>query len=127
MAFVDLPTLDGGSIHLSTAVVHRITRGPAAANGTATVRVDYAGDYQLTTLAADAVAALFRNAGMKLVGVTAPDGTAVFLSAQAITVVKDADPHLAPPGGRTLIRVAALRQFVRESQSEVAALIAAAT
>ena len=98
MAFVDIPTLNGGHVHVAADSVYRITRSIQGGDGSTFTRVDFGGEFQLTQMSADEVARLLASAGAKLAQLTAPDGTEVFLSVGAVTAVRAADPHIDPPG-----------------------------
>jgi hypothetical protein len=124
MAFVDIPTLNGGQVHVAADSVYRITRGIGA--DSSLTRVEFGSDMQLTRLAEGDVANLLRKAGAKLIEVTAPDGTGVFLSVGAISAIRDADPHMDPPEAHAVITVGGHRQAVRQTQADVKMLLSAA-
>jgi hypothetical protein len=96
MAFVDIPTLNGGTVHVAAGSVYRVTRGIASAAGL--THVDFGSEHQLTHIGIREVAQMLTTAGATSAEFAAPDGTPIFLSVPAITVVGDADPHLDPPG-----------------------------
>jgi hypothetical protein len=127
MAFVDIPTLNGGQVHISAGSVYRVTRGIQEAGGADLTRVDFGDEYQLSRMAAADVAKLLRDAAATLIELTAPDGTNIFLGVPAITSVRDADPHLDPPGAHAAVTVSGHRQAVRETQEQVQQILAAAS
>jgi hypothetical protein len=125
MAFVNIPTLNGGQVHISADSVYRVTRGIQQAGGADLTRVDFGDEYQLTRMAGADVAKLLGDAGATLIELTAPDGTNIFLSVAAIDSFRDADPHLDPPGAHAAVTVSGYRQAVRQTQDQVQQLLAA--
>jgi hypothetical protein len=119
MAFVDIPTLNGGQVLVSAGSVYRITRGVRDPFAGGLTRVEFGAEDQLTGLAASAVADLLRDAGANLVELTAADGTKIFLSVAAIIAVRDSDAHSDPPGARAVVNVAGHRQVVRQTRQQV--------
>lgn len=126
MAFVDIPTLNGEQIHISATAVYRVTRGIEGGGGPALTRVQFGADSQLTPLSASAVADLLLKGGAKLIKLTAPDDTEIFLSAPLITVIRVAEPDGDPPAAHAAVTVAGRLQFVKQTQAEVEQAIAAA-
>jgi hypothetical protein len=124
MTFVDVPTPNGGQVHVSASSVYRISRGMDA-GGVDLTRIDFDDEYPLTRMAAADVAKLLRDAGATLIELTAPDGTNIFLSVSAITSVRDADPHRDPPGAHAVVTVSGHRQAVRQTQEQVQQILAA--
>jgi hypothetical protein len=124
MAFVNIPTLNGGQVHISADSVYRVTRGIQEAGGVDLTRIDFGDEYQLTRMAAADVAKLLRDGGAKLIELTAPDGTNIFLTVPAIISVRDADPHLDPPGAHAVLTVSGHRQAVRQTQEQVQQILA---
>jgi hypothetical protein len=125
MTFVDIPTLNGGQVHISASCVYRVSRGIQDAGGVDLTRIDFDDEYQLTRMADADVAKLLRDAGATLIELTAPDGTNIFLSVPAITSVRDADPHRDPPGAHAVVTVCGRRQAVRQTQQQVQQILAA--
>jgi hypothetical protein len=125
MTFVDVPTLNGGQVHVSASSVYRISRGIQDGGGADLTRIDFDDEYPLTRMAAADVAKLLRDAGATLIELTAPDGTNIFLSVSAITSVRDADPHFDPPGAHAVVTVSGHRQAVRQTQEQVQQILAA--
>ncbi len=126
MAFIDVPTLNGGHVHVATDSVYRITRDIRDAAGATLTRVDFGDDYQLTSASASDVARLMTDAGASLVRLTGIDGTEIFLNVVAITAVRAADPHLDAAGANAVVTVASHRQAVRQTQAQVQQALAAA-
>ena len=118
MSFIDIPTLGGGHVHAAVDSVYRITRS-LQGDGSALTRVEFAGEIQLSQMPVANVAQLLVNAGAKLVDLTAPDGSEIFLAAGAITAVRAADPHIDPPGANAVVTVSGQRQAVRQTQQQV--------
>ena len=73
MAFVDIPTLNGGTVHVNAASVFRVTRG--IADAAALTRVDFGTEHQLTQIGIREVAQSLEGAGAKLAEFAAPDAT----------------------------------------------------
>jgi hypothetical protein len=119
MAFVDIPTLNGGHVDVAAGSVYRLTHGVPGGNGVTLTRVEFGGEFQLTQMLAKDVAQILNNAGAKLVELTAPDGTEVFLSVSAVTAVRAADPHSDPPGANAVVTVAGHRQAVQQTQAQL--------
>ncbi len=119
MTFIDIPTLGGGHVHVAVDSVYRITRSLQGDGGSALSRVEFAGEFQLSQTPVATVAQLLINAGAKLVELTAPDGSEVFLAAGAITAVRASDPHIDPPGANAVVTVSGQRQAVRQTQQQV--------
>lgn len=126
MAFIDVPTLNGGHVHVGTDSVYRITRDVRDAAGATLTRVEFGDDYQLTSTSAADVARLMTDAGASLVRLTGIDGTEIFLNVVAITAVRAADPHLDASGANAVVTVASHRQAVRQTQAQVQQALAAA-
>jgi hypothetical protein len=124
MAFIDIPTLNGGLVHISASSVYRVTRGIQGSSSADLTRVDFGTEFQLTRMPAADVANLLRQAGAQLIELTAPDSTNIFLSVPAITSVRDADPHQDPPGAHAVVTVSGHRQAVQETQQQVQQLLA---
>ena len=127
MAFVNVPTLDGGHVHIAADSVYRITRSIPDDNGTTFTRVEFGGGFQLTQMPTDDVAALLTNAGARLVRLTAPDGTEVYLGVTAVTAVRGSDPHIDPPGTNAVVTVSGHRQAVQQTQDQVEQRLSTAT
>jgi hypothetical protein len=125
MAFIDIPTLNGGLVHISASSVYRISRGIRGASSPDLTRIDLGEECQLTRMPAPDVANLLRHAGAELIELTAPDGTNIFLGVPAITSVRDADPHQDPPGAYAVVAVSGHRQAVNETQQQVQQLLVA--
>ena len=123
MAFIDISTLNGGQVHVAADSVYRVTRG--VGTDAPLTRVEFGSEFQLTHMPEKDVVSLLRNAGAKLIELTAPDRTEIFLSSSAITAIRDADPHIDPPDARAVITVAGQRQAVRQTQQQVKDLLAA--
>jgi hypothetical protein len=103
MTFVDIPTLNGGQVHVATDSVYRVTRG--IGTDAPLTLVEFGSEFQLTPIPEIDLVMLLRNEGAKLIEVTAPDGTEIFLSSPAITAIRDADPHIDHPQARAAITV----------------------
>ncbi len=88
-------------------------------------RVEWVGDYQLSSQSVPDLARIVSAGGAHLVQRTAPDGGEVFLSVAAITGIRAADPHQEAPGARAVITVAGHMQAVMESQADVLKAISA--
>jgi hypothetical protein len=117
MAFVDIPTLNGGTAHVAAGSVYRVTRGIGDAAGL--TRVEFGNEHQLTRPGIREIAQVLTGAGAKLAEFAAPDGTPIFPSVPAISSVRDADPHTDPPGANAVIIVSGQRQSVHQTVQEV--------
>jgi hypothetical protein len=124
MAFIDIPTLNGGLVHISASSVYRITPGIQGSSSAVLTRIDFGTEFQLTRMAAPDVANLLRNAGAKLIELTAPDRTNIFLSVPEITSVRDADPHQDLPSAQGVVMVSGHRQAVEETQQQIQRILA---
>ena len=123
MVFIDLPTLNGGTVRVAAESVYRMTRGLAEAAGL--TRIDFGNEHQLIHMGIREVAQLLETACASLAEFAAPDGTPIFLSVSAITMIRDADPHLDPPGAHAVITVSGQRQSVQQTAQEVRRILAA--
>lgn len=121
--FIDIPTLDGGQVHVAAGSVYRVTRG--VGEDASLTRVDFGSELKLTRMPATDIVNLLRKAGAKLIELTAPDGTEVYVNPAVITTVRDADPHMDPPNAHTVISVAGHRQAVRQTQQQAKDLLSA--
>src|SRR5262249_40108321 len=126
MSFVEISTLNGGQVHVAVDAVYRITRGSQAAGQAALTRIEFGSDSQLTQMTAAQVVDLLRNASAKLVELTAPDDTNIYLAVAAISAIRDADPHMDAPEAKAIVSIAGHRQAVRQSRQEVLQAVAAA-
>jgi hypothetical protein len=91
-------------VHISAGSVYRVTRGMQGSGSADLTHIDFGTEFQLTRMAASDVANLLRNAGAKLIELTAPDRTNIFLSVPEITSVRDADPHQDLPSAQQQIQ-----------------------
>jgi hypothetical protein len=125
MSFIDIPTLNGGHVLVDPGSVYRIMRNLPGDGAGAVSHVDFDGGLQLTSMPQAAVAALVTNAGHKLVVLTAPDGSQVFLAIEEIAAIRAADPHSDPASANAVLTVSGQRQSVKETQQQVQQAIAA--
>lgn len=123
MAFVDIPTLGAGTVHVAAGAVDRVMR--SLEDGVPLTRVEFGGAFQLTREPVADVAAALTKGGAKLVALTGPDGGAVFLAFDSITGMRAADPQADPAPAGAVVFFSGGRQVVRESVAEVQALLGA--
>lgn len=96
---------------LAAGSVFRVTSAPEGS------QVEFGGGKQITPIQLDKVVTMMEDAGARLVELTRQDGSPCFLSASAITVVRD-DGQLEP-GSKAVVFVAGQRQAVRQTKREV--------
>jgi hypothetical protein len=126
MALIDLPTLDGNSMQVEAKSVFRITRQYHPVGAPDFTRVDMPADSQLCRGSAAELATLVRGGDAKLIQVTAPDGSEIFLNVAAITDVRPSDPANDPAEAKSVIIVGGKMQAVRETTPVIDAAMATA-
>jgi uncharacterized protein YlzI (FlbEa/FlbD family) len=118
MALVTLTGLDGSSIKVGAGLIQRI-RAPQPSEPDGAAKVDYAGGYIFTLEQVEAL--LARLSGqIRLLKLTARNGTPVWVNAAAIGRIRQALPI---NGQGTEISVGGRYQHVLESEAEVLALL----
>ena len=123
-SIVDIPFQNGtGTCHIVAATISRIVRSAPDANGATTTQVEYAGGIQTTAENAASVNQKFTNAGVKMLTFTAPDGTAIYLNADAISAVREALPGEEAAGTNAVVIVGGDKQAVKETPAAVLHLI----
>ena len=117
---VDIAFQDStGTCHIVAATVSRIVRSAPDTGGATHTQVDYAGGIQLTAESGAAMNEKFIAAGVRMLPMTAPDGTAIYLNADAISAVREAYPGEEAAGTNAVVIVGGDKQAVKETPAAV--------
>jgi hypothetical protein len=122
-AFIKISTLNGSTVAIAAASIWRIAHCVADGSSRVHTQVDYDGGAQLTDEAASCLLADLTAADVKMIALTAPDHSTIYLNTAEVTSVQPALEGVDAPGSQSAIIVAGHRQAVIETPAEVQAVL----
>ena len=122
-AFINISTLNGGVVAVAAQSVWRIAHGVADAAGAVHTQFDFDGGQQLTDESAATLAAALASAGVKMIRLSAPDLSTIYLNAAEVTAIAPAMAGVDAPGAQSAIMVAGHRQAVTQTPADVQAAL----
>ncbi len=121
---VDIPFPDGtGTCRIVAATISRIVRSAPDLSGVTHTQVDYAGGIQASTENAASMNVKFIAAGVRMLSLTAPDGTAIYLNADAVSAVREAFPGEQAAGTNAVVIVGGDKQAIKELPATILAML----
>lgn len=113
MSYIAFPLMGGEEVFISPSSVYRVTAELAAG----VTRIDAGPDSPVVDLSIGKVVGFLTNAGVKLVELTRPEGTPVYLNVAHISLVRGTQGG-DPNGTKAVVMVAGKRQALALTPNE---------